>query len=455
MKALFPSNFEIENLQDQYKIIEKLSSGPFSENLLVENNNKKQFLAVVSTNKNLFLSKEVEKLVQNTCFSILTPIGYSLTNFNKEKFSVLLFNYGKGSLSNFIAKYGIDSIEGTKRFNILLGIAFAIKHLHTNNQSYTFLHPDNIFLDDDLNPHLLYLGPCSIPIHDLINSYMSTNPPLPLYLAPEVLKYIKRSNLESSTIKSGINNPSSPNDNTNENPQNLDEITSKSDNYSFSLLVYYLISFEKPYDQFISQKVSTFIEKVLSNIRPTLDCLPQSRYVIELFQSTWTSVPENRISFTEIIETMLKHPFFKYFEIDIDEVTRYILNFEKSDGINMSILRKNDPNISEEEFLITAEMADKSLIEVKMANSIIEGMMFENQLHGDKDFDSQVDVIMYNGLKRRMNEIILFFEQRDNGEKVDDEWICGVAGFGRSSSIEEDNSKSKVGTDPNTSINFG
>lgn len=459
MKSLFPSNFEIDNLQDQYKIIEKLSSGPFSEYLLVENKNQKQFLAVVSTNNNLFLSKEVEKLLKNTCFSILTPIGYSRTNFKNDKFPVLLFNYGKGSLSSFIAKYGIDSIDGTKRFNILLGIAFAIKHLHENNQSYTFLHPDNIFLDDDLNPHLLYFGPCSIPNQDLINSYMSTNPPLPLYLSPEILKYIKLSNLESSTIKSDINNPSSSSDNISENAQNLNEITYKSDNYSFSLLVYYLISFQIPYDQFISEKVSTFIEEVLSNIRPIPDCLPPSKYVTELLESAWTSVPENRIPFDEIIKTMLKYPFFKFFEIDIDEVTRYVLNFERPEGIYMSILRKNNPNISEEEFLETAKMSDKSLIEVEMANSIIEGKKFENLSFGDKDFDSQVDFMMFNGLKRRMNEIILFFEKRaeeeeDNEERGDD-WIYSVAGFGKSSSIEEDKSKSKDASDQNTSVLIG
>lgn len=56
--------------------------------------------------------------------------------------------------------------------------------------------------------------------------------------------------------------------------------------------------------------------------------------------------------------------------------------------------------------------------------------------------------MMFNGLKRRMNEIILFFEKRteeEGNEERDDEWIYNIAGFGKSSSIEEYNSKSKDG----------
>lgn len=94
-----------------------------------------------------------------------------------------------------------------------------------------------------------------------------------------------------------------------------------------------------------------------------------------------------------------------------------------------------------------------------MANSIIEGKKFESQARGGKDFDSQVDFMMFNGLKRRMNEIIIFFEQReeeeDGDEERDDDWIYIVAGFGKRSSTDGDSSRDKDGTDQNTSVLIG
>lgn len=467
MKSILPQHFEINDIQNEFQIIETLSLGPFSENLLVENKSHQKFLAVVSTNKDLFLYNDVEKLIKIQCKSFLIPIGYSKTNFRKEDFPVLLFNYGKGSLGSFIAKEELYLIDGTKRFNILLGIAMALKYLHDSHQKYIFLNPDYIFLDENYYPQLLYLG-TSLSTDDLVKSYMSTHPPLPFYLAPEILQYIKQNDLlpgvkfNTDNISKSSNDDDSPQEDVNH------IITSESDIYSFSLLVFLLLSSQNPYDQLSTEKVSVFIEKVIDGIRPNLLCLPSSTTIIKVLEQSWCNPPFNRLSPEDIMNSMMKFTFFKYFEIDIDEVTEYTLNFEGRNGIRLTILAKNDPRLTDEDLDLLILNTGETLDSVLTVNANIEGNKFLSD-NDDKDFDSQVDFMMYNGLKRRMNEIILFLaklkerkrkeeEEDDNEEEEGDKWILNIAGFSFTSSFESDEAKSsqeKKKKDPTTSIMYG
>lgn len=381
MKTELPQDFFID--LKQYHIIDKLSDGAFTQTFLVEDDKSNKYLAVESTNKSLFPLETIKNQVEKKYISILNPIGYSKTNFNEEDFPVLLYDYkSNGSLSSFIACNSIDRISGTKRFIILLGIAYAMRFLHFNYHiAYTFLHPDNIYLDEDLNPYLIFLPPNPIPQAELVKSYLSTSPKLPLYLSPEILRH--------------------------------EPFNHKADLYSFSLIVYHLISFHVPYESILNKGTKFFIEKVINGHHSNYDYLPKGK-VRKMMETCWRMNPKDRKNFDWILKTMMRSPFSRYFEIKGNKVAKYLQKFGREANISLTMLHFNNDPLDEDEVLTLANLINKTPEEVLALNLELENKLLNMPDLGEKNFDKIVDQAMRNGEKRRFNEIYVYVQDKNN-----------------------------------------
>lgn len=95
--------------------------------------------------------------------SILSLKGYNESNFDYYPYPVLIFEYCRhGTLSDVLslekegklAEKGYKKWNNTKKMINLIGIAFAMNHLHSKNIIHRNLKCENVFLDDDLYPKI-------------------------------------------------------------------------------------------------------------------------------------------------------------------------------------------------------------------------------------------------------------------------------------------------------------
>lgn len=380
MNTDIPPSFYV-NLK-QYRIIKTISKTFFSKISLVEENPSKQYYSVESTNPNLFLLSEIENVVRNKYHSFYIPIGFSETNFKQEEFPTILLEYmPNGSLGYLFSSLGMNLDRDTKTYIILLGIALAIRDLHRKNKALINLNPDNVLLDEYLQPHISYFGKYNIPDDDLANAYLSTYHKLPLYLAPEIL--------------------------------NHQPYSYKADAYSFSLIAYQIITGTIPYESLLKKDANEFKEKVINGFRPDLSLIPDEE-IRNFLKWCWDPNPIERQGFNDIVDSITSYSFYKIFNIDHKEVFEYLHNFGDECNNLISIFKQNDPDLdqSEIDFLISeTHQTERAIFN---ASAYIQGNALTISENG-KNFDDMVTILMsVSGHKRRTVEIYLYFKNKMN-----------------------------------------
>lgn len=232
----------------------------------------------------------------------LNPIGYKRAN----KPVILTEFTPYGLLSDFLdneRKADKPNLlwNSAKKLINIYDIACAIRYLHSKNIIYLYLSPDSILLDDLLYPKLFDFGRCANldkGYDNIKNKYTSR------YTAPEILFNA--------------------------------EYTKKSDTYSFSLIIYRIITDEEPF-QF--PHVSDFLQFIKEGYRPKFDKTIPDFYK-ELIEKCWSEEPDDRPSFDEIVE-ILKKPDESFFNSkdEFDEYKRHVISDnekQKEEDININ-----------------------------------------------------------------------------------------------------------------------
>ena len=117
--------------------------------------------------------------------SIVNFIGFSETDFTKRLNPMIITDYfPRGNLLNAIES-NLNELTNTKKMIILIGVAFAIQYIHSNNIILLHLPCSSILLDDNLYPKIANF---SLARLDVPNKEKLGSDSLPYYfLAPEII----------------------------------------------------------------------------------------------------------------------------------------------------------------------------------------------------------------------------------------------------------------------------
>lgn len=245
----------------------------------------------------LNIKREVNMNAQLNHPCILKFIGYSPTNFTEEPNPVIITEL---ALNDTLEKciqlerqsLSPNSWNDTKKLINIYGIASAMAYLHSNEIMHRDLKPANILEDDYLFPKICDFG-LSKNFHQNAES-MSTQSTLgmkgtPIYIPPESWETNQYS-------KSG-------------------------DVYAFGLIVYELMTLEKPFQGFT---ITMLYSRVVSNgYRPDFkyeipDCYQQ------LIKKCWSQNPDERPTFEDIVNELKNNHDFITNSVEEDEFLDYV-----------------------------------------------------------------------------------------------------------------------------------
>lgn len=221
--------------------------------------------------------------------SILKFIGCSSVDFKGNNRITLVNELMPNDSLNNIINLAMKSIippawNDTKALINLYGIASAMSYLHSHDILHLDLKPENVLLDENLYPKLtdFYLA---TKISDLpITNVMGT----PVYMAPEIMKDC--------------------------------EYSKACDVYSFALIVFELITYERPYEK---MNYTQLLLKISQEYRPKIPPQTPSSYK-NLIESCWAEDPSKRPTFEEILKLLKTDKEFITDSVDEAEFLEYV-----------------------------------------------------------------------------------------------------------------------------------
>lgn len=163
----------------------------------------------------------------------------------------------------------ISGWDKTKKLINIYGIASGLSYMNSHNILHCCLSPSNVYLNDILCPKIGDFGLYArlVNTNDMKNQSMSGAKGTSIYTVPEVLE----SNVYSKA----------------------------SDVYSFALVVYEILSNEKPFTE--TDSISLIYNKiVVKGERPLMNDSIPDRFK-KLIEQCWSQDPNERPEFSEIV----------------------------------------------------------------------------------------------------------------------------------------------------------
>ena len=235
------------------------------------------------------LISEVDISTRLCHHSILQNIGFSLTNFKNKPKPVIISEY-----SSYFALNQLQDFNDTEKLIILYGIASGMSYLHFHNIIHRDLKMLNIFYDDSKFP--------KISGFDYATELQTSD---------EII--------EETTIKGTIDYCS---------PEILSGLkySKSSDVYAFSLILYEMLTNNKPFDLSESELIKNVVEL---GKRPELKSDIPLCYR-QLIQKCWSQDPRQRPTFNEIVEELKNNPDFITEKINKEDYFNAIKIIEES-----------------------------------------------------------------------------------------------------------------------------
>lgn len=168
-----------------------------------------------------------------------------------------------------------------------------MKYLHSLGIIHRDLKPGNVLLDDNLYPQICDFGCSFISDKELSKIQMEDPQGTPIYMAPELYSD--------------------------------DPYSYQVDIYAFSLIMYELITGIRPFSEYKSSY--KLMKDVKNGVRPKLP-KDLDENISSFIKRCWANDPSERPAFSEIVEFIQQDNFRKIFDIDQDELTNYLKNFD-------------------------------------------------------------------------------------------------------------------------------
>ena len=319
----------------------KLGSGSFAKVFIIENKtNNEQYAAKIlkkqinelNEEEKKCLIREINILSKIKQETIIKFIGYSKFNFNnKEKPVIITEIASNGSLENILnnERKGLNLIEwdDTKKFINIFGIASGMKYLHSLNIIHRDLKPGNVLLDQYLFPKLTDFGLSKINELDNNNVQHSNIIGTPPYTAPEIWYEYKHSK--------------------------------SSDVYAFAMIVYEIITGEKPFDNFYNAH-HIMIEVCLKNYRPPF-LIPIPDCYKNLIELCWNKDPNKRPTFEQIIDKLTSNSAFMNENVDLSEFINYTEMIHDDYFIENDNIKQTKTNFKEVKEIIHQNLKNEKI----------------------------------------------------------------------------------------------
>lgn len=244
------------------------------------------------------ISQEVKDLSKLNHPTIQRFIGFSFVDFNFQKKPVII-----SELFDRLTQFDVLENErkrksnplwnSTKKLIVIYGIAYGMHLLHLHNLFHPNLNTKNILIDrKSFHPKLSEIG-FYTQLQNTKNAKSRTSSHINFLrynLAPEIL--------ESKSQ------------------------TSKSDVYSFAMIVYEIITNEIPFTK-LGKPVLIYSKIVNENFRPPFNQQIQYSYQ-QLIEKCWLQNPDERPSFSEIIDQLENDTNFISKDINKEEFYNYV-----------------------------------------------------------------------------------------------------------------------------------
>lgn len=299
---------------DKYKILEPLGNGASGQVFLVEETSTKARYAakviikqISNYEDQISFFSEIEILLSAKNPAILSLIGFNLQDFSHNNNPTIITPYmPKGSLGSLLQSEYQSNLPAewtkTMKYINLLGIALGMEYLHSLKIIHRDLKPDNILLDEHLYPHICDFGFSKSSNANLSQNVMKSMVGTPAYMAPEVMRG--------------------------------GEYNYKVDIYSFSMIAYELIVGKSPVDETILYKL---MHNVIQGKRPDVSII-QDKKIQKFLKKCWSNDPNERPTFSQIVETLCDPIFLKAFNADKSKVIEYLKLFPKDHPVLQNFL---------------------------------------------------------------------------------------------------------------------
>ena len=313
------------------------------------------------------LTREINIISQLNCPSILKFYGYSPLNFKGKPKPVIITEYASnGSLADILARERNSKtnhiLNDTQKLIIIYGIASAMSYLHSHNIIHRDLKPDNILLDEFLFPKIADFGLSKNPDQMLENVSMKSINDVkgsPIYISPEIW--------------------------------NKCEYTKACDVYAFSLVLYEIVTNEKPFNKI---EIFELWSKIHECYRPEIK--PDVPEVYRrLIEKCWAEEPMNRPSFDEILNELKNNHDFITDSIQEKEFLKFVKYIDEYE-VTFDSLKAVVP-------IIKSSMFNHIKINIKSDD------MSDYKIKIIEDFDSKGKLfpfVLYNNLDEESKKLV-------------------------------------------------
>ena len=383
---------QITNL-NLFEKIETFETGEFGAILRIEEKSTGNlFVAKIFNNtyeNKSNIKREIE-ILQLDHPSISKLYGFSPFDFDNNRRPVIITNfYSNCTLRQVLdlrrSTENLPAWSSTKKLINIYGIASAMSFLHSHQIMHRELSPSSIIEDDHLFPQITKFhffqnsddkNPLELLSHNIKN----------IYMAPEL-----------------FDNKS---------------YTFASDVYSFSLIVYEILTNKVPYSKLKAMEI--FIKVAKQGYRPDITNQNIPEFFQKLLTDCWSQDPNNRPTFDHIIELLKNKENLANLEIDLDEneyfnYVNYIDDYLQNPNLDKSF------NFSEQSFQKVSLFKEVEREPLSLNIKLTDLSVFKQfERIGEGTFGTVYEVISFETGKKYACKVLKskFYKNMENDEKI-------------------------------------